>query len=259
MPAPFKPRLLRETAEIAFSQIKRYIEPKMADAFSLRRVTPPLYLPVDSGLNDPGDAIRFMLPGVGKEVELVNGLNRWLRSQLVRYDIAPGFGVFAVMNAVRPQEIENSTRSPHYTAWAWQQVIAPENATVEFLIGVCKKLYAIMCDTEADILRTFPHLDATLPTRIVAMETAELAEESNAESEPRRLYEYLHAHTGRALILYNAEDLTSKIYVWNKVIGCPLPIAEISIDTARPVASIGGNVLRDQFAMQILHQPHLLT
>lgn len=257
--APFKPRLLRETAEIAFSQIKRFIEPRLAEEFSLRRVTPPLYVPVGSGLNDPGEAIRFRLPGTGQEVELVNGLNRWLRTQLVRYDIAPGFGVFAVMNAVRPMEIENSTRSPHYTAWAWQQVISDEDATAEHLTGICKKLYTIMCETEAHIIKTLPHLDVTLPPRIAVLQLSDLSESGDEKSEQRMIYEYLHSHTSRSLILYDAKALTSKIYVWNKIVGCPLPIAEIAIDTARPVTSVGGSVLRDQFAMQILHQPHLLT
>ena len=90
----FKPRLLRETAEIALTEIKRHIEPKRTEQFSVRRVSAPLYLPVASGLNDPGEAVRFTMPSTGEEVEIVRGLNRWLRSQLIRYDIAPGFGVF---------------------------------------------------------------------------------------------------------------------------------------------------------------------
>ena len=252
----FKPRLLRETAEIALTEIKRFIEPRLAEEFSLRRVSAPLYLPADSGLNDPGEAVRFRLPGTGQEVEIVNGLIRWLRSQLVRYDIAPGFGVFTVMNALRPDEIENATTSPHISAWAWQQVTDPEKATDEYLVGAGKRLYRLLCETEDMIISILPHLDKTLPSRLVILDTATLAEEHPDQSQQRREYEYLREHPSRALLMI--EEMNSRLLVWNKVVGRPLTLADTRIDLSAPIGSIGGNLLRDQLAMQILHQPHLL-
>ena len=253
----FKPRLLRETAEIALTEIKRHIEPKMTEEFSLRRVSAPLYLPVASGLNDPGEAVRFTMPSTGEEVEIVRGLNRWLRSQLIRYDIAPGFGVFTVMNALRPDQPETATTSPHLGAWAWQQVVDPDHAGIDHLAATGKRLYTLLQQTEEMILQRFPHLERTLPQRFVVVEESELTARQPDASTDRRTYEYLHEHPNRALLLVD-ERLRSRLSVWNPVVGCPLPVAEISIDLSRPVGSIGGNILRDQLAMQILHQPHLL-
>jgi len=119
-----KPRLLHETAEIALTEIKRFLEPRLTEKLSLRRVTAPLYLPTDSPLLDhrfPGAVIR--LKGSDQTVEIVGSLDVWLRGQLTRYDIAPGFGVFTIMNALRPDLPENSTSAPHIAAWAWQQAI----------------------------------------------------------------------------------------------------------------------------------------
>lgn len=253
----FKPRLLRETAEIALTEIKRAIEPKMAEEFSLRRVSAPLYLPVASGLNDPGEAVRFVMPSSGEEVEIVRGLNRWLRSQLIRYDIAPGFGVFTVMNALRPDTVETATTSPHLGAWAWQQVVDPDHSDFDHLAATGKRIYTLFQQTEEIILELFPHLDQTLPQRFMVIEEKELLLRNPDATPDRREYEYLHDHPGRAILLIN-EHLASRIIVWNKVVGCPIPLAEISIDLGKPVGSIGGNILRDQLAMQILHQPHLL-
>lgn len=118
----FSPTLLRETAEIALTEIKRFIEPRLAADLSLRRVSAPVYLPVSSGLNGPGPAVAFDLAGSHDRMEVVTGLDRWLRRQLERYDIAPGFGVFTVMNALRPGIAETATTSPHVAAWVWQQV-----------------------------------------------------------------------------------------------------------------------------------------
>ena len=253
----FKPRLLRETAEIALTEIKRHIEPKMTEEFSLRRVSAPLYLPVASGLNDPGEAVRFTMPSTGEEVEIVRGLNRWLRSQLIRYDIAPGFGVFTVMNALRPDQPETATTSPHLGAWAWQQVVDPDHAGIDHLAATGKRLYTLLQQTEEMILQRFPHLERTLPQSFVVVEESELTARQPDASTDRRTYEYLHEHPNRALLLVD-ERLRSRLSVWNPVVGCPLPVAETSIDLSLPVGSIGGNILRDQLAMQILHQPHLL-
>ncbi len=253
----FKPRLLRETAEIALTEIKRTIEPRLAEEFSLRRVSAPLYLPVDSGLNDPGESVRFVMPSTGQEVEIIRGLNRWLRSQLIRYDIAPGFGVFTVMNALRPDMVETATTSPHLGAWAWQQVVDPGHSDLDHLAATGKRVYSIMQQTESMILERFPHLEQTLPQRFVVMEEKALETRNPDVTTDRREYEYLHAHPNRAVLLVN-DNLSSRLLVWNEVIGCPLPLAEISIDLHKPVGSIGGNILRDQLAMQILHQPHLL-
>ncbi len=253
----FKPRLLRETAEIALTEIKRHIEPKMTEEFSLRRVSAPLYLPVASGLNDPGEAVRFTMPSTGEEVEIVRGLNRWLRSQLIRYDIAPGFGVFTVMNALRHDQPETATTSPHLGAWAWQQVVDPDHAGIDHLAATGKRLYTLLQQTEEMILQRFPHLERTLPQRFVVVEESELTARQPDASTDRRTYEYLHEHPNRALLLVD-ERLRSRLSVWNPVVGCPLPVAETSIDLSLPVGSIGGNILRDQLAMQILHQPHLL-
>jgi len=281
----FKPRLLRETAEIALTEIKRFIEPKIAEEFSLRRVSAPLYLSRESGLNDPGETVSFRLPHSGGEMEIVRGLDRWLRSQLVRYDIAPGFGVFTVMNALRPEAEDSAISSPHVGAWAWQQVIAPSHADEERLEAVSKRLYAMLRECEGMILSRFPHLSATLPERLKPIGIQELRDKYPGMDDRRAEYLYLRDNPDRAVQVIRdssvnddgavsggsgdgvgvmnsgVEDdclVTSTILVWNTVVGLPLAIASTGINLHIPVGSIGGTIYRDQLAMQILHQPHLL-
>lgn len=255
----FKPRLLRETAEIALTEIKRFIEPKITEEFSLRRVSAPLYLSVESGMNDPGPAVRFTLEGDGEEVAVVRGLNRWLRSQLVRYDIAAGFGVFTVMNALRPEVLSTATASPHLSAWAWQQVVDTEHQTAETLIDVAKRIYSIFLLTEARILEILPHLEATLPQRLHVVESQRIAEVDRGADPERAEYLYHRENQHRALLIIDEPTLSARIVVWNNVVRRPLTVAEIAIDLSGNVASVGGNILRDPLAMQILHQPHLLN
>ena len=80
-----RPQLLRETAEIALTEIKRFIEPRLLDSFHLRRVSAPLYLPVGSPLLDsryPG--VHVHLDAAHADVEIVASLDVWLRDQLQR-------------------------------------------------------------------------------------------------------------------------------------------------------------------------------
>ena len=189
----FKPRLLRETAEIALSEIKRFIEPKLIDEFSLRRVSAPLFLPVGSPLLDsrnPG--VRITLPSISGEVEIVGSLDVWLRGQLSRYDIAPGFGVYTVMNAIRPSMPCNAVSSPHITAWAWQQVAKPDNADRQGLVSAAERIYSLLVDAEKMILDKFPHLSATLQKTLDTVDEADLERSFPEYTPERRVYEYLH-------------------------------------------------------------------
>lgn len=113
--------------------------------------------PAGSGLNGPQEPVRFRLRESDMEMEIVTGLDRWLRAQLVRYDTAEGFGVFAVMNAVRPDIPRTAVTSPDLCSWAWQQVLREDaGADAEVLTGAMRRLYAIMRDAEKMILEKFP-------------------------------------------------------------------------------------------------------
>gem|GEM_PF-893313 len=275
----FKPRLLSETAEIAFTEIKRFIEPRLMDKLSLRRVSAPLFLPVDSPLLDvryPGP--RIALGGCEGEVEIVGSLDVWLRGQLARYDIAPGFGVFAIMNGIRPATHGNyMVSSSYFTSWAWQQALDAGMANRKTMVATAKKLYALMVDAEKMILELFPHLNATMSRSLEVASEEELAARYPDYGVERRIYEYLHPDAAQrrdvalpdgkhcsALFLYrgNGETgMTGNIWVWNRIINRPLRIADIGIWGRDGVAgpSAGGNICRDYLAMQLLHQNRLLV
>lgn len=273
----FKPRLLRETAEIALSEIKRFVEPRLIDEFSLRRVSAPLFLPEDSRwLDRRNPGVRIKLPGVDVEMEIVGSLDVWLRGQLERYDIAPGFGVFTVMNAIRPDLPTNVVSSPHITAWAWQQAVKPSDATGKELALAGHRIYALLVDAEKMILDKFPHLSATLQKNLETVHDADLERRMPGYTPERRIYEYLHPDSSdradrrssdgkhcAALLLMRGTDgrkLEGEIWVWNRILNRPLRLVDMAVWDADTVAgcSVGGNVFRDHLALQLLHQDRIL-
>ena len=257
----YTPRLLRETAEIALTEVKRFLEPRLADEFGLRRVSAPLYFPAGKGLNGPGEAATFELPTSGEKMEIATGLDPWLRTQLDRYDIAPGFGVFTVMTALRPWVPENATRSPHTSAWAWQQSIEPEALSAETLVEKATAVYRILEAAEEMILERFPHLTRTLPVGPKVVPNEEVLRLREGAGAERLEYEYMRGHRSEAVLLTGADGLSGRLLVWNDAVGYPVELADVALhapaaDNLR--SSAGGNIYRDQLALQILHQAELL-
>lgn len=266
-PTP-RPLLLRETAEIALTEVKRFVEPRLSSDFNLRRVSSPICLPVGSGLNGDAEPVKFRLECSGQEMEIVTGLDRWLRAQLVRYDAAEGFGVFAVMNAVRPDIPCTAVSSPDLCSWAWQQVLREDAGTdAEVLSQAVRRLYAILRDTEKMILDKFPHLHSVLPQDIADADIAVIAEDE-PETELRRLeHRYVRDHADKALTFTSIpkEDEegmpSARLVVWNEMLRTPLELAEVAIyppGSDAPLESVGGNIWRDTLALHILHQTELL-
>lgn len=236
----YRPRLLRETAEIALTEIKRFIEPRLSEVLSLRRVSAPLVLPKGSPLNDPYKAVCFVHPATGKEMEIVTGLDRWTLSQLAVYDIAPSFGVFTVMNAVRPEMADDDLHSPQVSGWSWQQALDPAQVGQQQLHAAAKSVYRVLTETENMILGKFPHLTPTLATRF--------ERGCAADCSPRR----------RAIFAEKpGNPLAGSIVVWNDIHEQAFPIAEIAVSKAP--AAVGGTIYRDVFALHILHQPRLIN
>lgn len=261
----FRPSLLRETAEIALTEIKRFIEPRLAAEFSLRRVAAPLYLPVEvPGGND----LQFHMAGSNAPMAIVTGLDSWLRRQLDRYDIAPGFGVFTVMNALRPEIPETATSSPHVAAWAWQQAIDdPGDTSRKTLKHIAETQYAVFRETEKMILGKFPHMSASLPEALVTIGASEIIAASPADSAARSEYDYLKRRPGHAAYFIvddtpgAAMHTRGRILVWNAPAACPLELAEIMLyapGNDSPRHSVGCNIWRDRLAMQLLHQHSIL-
>lgn len=269
----YKPKLLRETAEIAFTEIKGYLEPRLVERLSLRRVTAPMYLPTDSPLLDrrfPGAVIR--LPGANQTVEIVGSLDVWLRGQLARYDTAPGFGVYAIMNALRPELPCNRVSSPHVAAWAWQQAVDPSDLTEKRLVAMAKTLHQLIVDTEKRILTLFPHMSPTLEKEMRITYEARLAELYPGHEGERVLYEYLHpgrqgsdGESSRSPVVLLLRDMApfkayGEIWAWNRILGKPVRMADLAAWGRDSVAgaSIGGNIYRGQLSLQVLQQDSLL-
>ena len=83
------PQSIKET-EIAIKEVKDYFERALADALNLTRVSAPLFVKPESGLNDNLNGVeRPVSFGIKEqddaEVEIVHSLAKWKRLALKEY------------------------------------------------------------------------------------------------------------------------------------------------------------------------------
>ena len=147
IPKKYHRKLLPETTEVAIKMIKQEFQHALAESLNLRRVTAPLFVLSGTGLNDDLSgserAVSFPVKALDdRRAEVVHSLAKWKRVKLGAYDIAPGYGLYTDMNAIRADEELDNLHSLYVDQWDWEQTITPENRTLDYLKSTVEKIYA---------------------------------------------------------------------------------------------------------------------
>lgn len=178
-PKHYRPRLVPETQEQAIKEIKDTFQQTLSEALGLRRVTAPLFVLSGTGINDDLNgterAVSFPVKDMGDaRAEVVHSLAKWKRVKLGAYQIAPGYGLYTDMNAIRADEELDNIHSLYVDQWDWERTIRPEERTVAFLKEIVSKIYDVLLRVEAAVYRTHPHITPTLPAEITFIHAEEL-------------------------------------------------------------------------------------
>ena len=135
---------LYETQD-AISFIKRSFQDGLARALRLKRVTAPLFVQPQSGLNDDLNGVErpvsFDIPCVGTDAQVVHSLAKWKRMALYRYDFHPGKGLYTDMNAIRRDETLDNLHSVYVDQWDWEKVLTRETRNLETLENAAVREY----------------------------------------------------------------------------------------------------------------------
>lgn len=199
IPRKYKQKLLAETTEVAIKSIKDAFQIKLAGALNLRRVTAPLFVLSGTGLNDNLNGVEqpvsFNIACMdGRKAEVVHSLAKWKRTKLAAYDIAPGYGLYTDMNAIRTSEDLDNLHSLYVDQWDWEQTIRPEDRNLNYLKETVKKIYNAVREVEMMIYKQFPHITPQLPENLKFIHTEELLREypnlsaKDRETEAARKY-----------------------------------------------------------------------
>lgn len=171
---------LRDT-EVAIKLIKDYFENSLANKLNLTRVSAPLFVLPETGLNDNLNGVErpVSFSGIGTQYrtcEVVHSLAKWKRMALKRYGFHEGEGLYTDMNAIRCDETLDNTHSIYVDQWDWEKVIKKEERTLDTLKNTVKKIYEAFLDTEKFVISKYPTFEAKLPKEITFITSQELAD-----------------------------------------------------------------------------------
>lgn len=182
LPKHYRQRLLPETTEVAIKMVKDTFQRQLSKALNLRRVTAPLFVLSGTGINDNLNGVEtpvnFTIDCMGgMRAEVVHSLAKWKRVKLGAYGIAPDFGLYTDMNAIRTSEELDNLHSLYVDQWDWEKVILPEQRTLDTLLATVRKIYAALLETEQKVYESFPHITPRLPREIKVVHSEELLRE----------------------------------------------------------------------------------
>ena len=182
IPKKYKQKLVPETTERAIKTIKETFQAKLSAALCLRRVTAPLFVLSGTGINDDLNgvehAVSFTIDCMNsRRAEVVHSLAKWKRMKLGAYDVAPGYGLYTDMNAIRTAEDLDNLHSLYVDQWDWEQTIRREDRNLAYLKATVEKIYRALRETEAKIYADYPHITPRLPENVTFVHTEELLQQ----------------------------------------------------------------------------------
>lgn len=250
IPSSYKPKLSVYETQKAIDYIKRTFQMNLAIELNLRRVSAPLFVRENSGLNDNLNGVerpvKFDVPAVGEYAEVVHSLAKWKRLALKRYDFFVGKGIYTDMNAIRRDEELDNIHSVYVDQWDWEKVIDRSMRNEEYLRLVIKKIVAALVATNNAVRYEFNQLECNISPEVSFITTQELEDmyPDKTPKERENLYVREHhttflmkiggslrsgkPHDGRAPD-YDDWELNGDILIWNEVLGMAFEISSMGI------------------------------
>ena len=164
--------------QIAIKIIKDTFEQELAKKLNLRRVSAPLFVSIDSGLNDNLSGVErpvgFDVNGLEVPCEIVHSLAKWKRMALKQYDFYVGNGLYTDMNAIRRDEELDNLHSVYVDQWDWEKVIEYQDRTEEYLKKTVVAIMQALKDTERVLHHRFPELKEVIEEEVYFITSEEL-------------------------------------------------------------------------------------
>ena len=250
IPENYKPRLSVYETQRAIDYIKRTFQMNLAIELNLRRVSAPLFVREDSGLNDNLNGVErpvgFFVPAVGEEAQVVHSLAKWKRLALKRYEFYVGKGLYTDMNAIRRDEELDNIHSVYVDQWDWEKVIDRSMRNEEYLRTTVKKIVAAIVATNNALRYEFSQLECHIYPEVSFVTSQELENLYPALSPKERENTYVKEHPTTFLMKiggklasgkphdgrapdYDDWELNGDLLIWNDVLGQALEISSMGI------------------------------
>ena len=244
----------------AIKKIKDFFQQELAYGLNLRRVSAPLFVLPESGLNDNLSVVErtvsFSLKDMGeRDVEIVQSLAKWKRMALGKYGIPVGHGIYTDMNAIRRDEYLDNLHSIYVDQWDWEKVMLKEERNEQYLKETVVTIYNALKNLGDYVNRLYRNVRTEIPNEITFITTQDLEDMypslSPREREDRICKKYKAVflqnigyplrsgipHDGRAPD-YDDWTLNGDILLWNDILEMAFEISSMGIRVDEDVMRI---------------------
>lgn len=250
IPDNYSPILDSYDTQTAIGFIKKWFEEALSGSLKLKRVSAPLFVNEKSGLNDNLSGserpVRFDIPSLKDQGEVVHSLAKWKRMALKKYDFHVGNGLYADMNAIRRDEELDNLHSLYVDQWDWERVITAEQRNTAYLQEVVQSIVNAIAETASRLRTKYPTLQTTIETSVAFITSQELEdlypnltpkerEHAFVKEHPTtfisQIGEKLHsgqAHDHRAPD-YDDWALNGDLLFWHAPLNCAVELSSMGI------------------------------
>ncbi len=250
IPEGYKPLLDEYDTQRAIAYIKQTFQSELSSALNLKRVSAPLFVTEESGLNDNLSGVErpvsFDVPAIGVDAQVVHSLAKWKRLALKRYNFSVGNGLYTDMNAIRRDEELDNIHSIYVDQWDWEKIITRDSRTTEYLQLIVRAIIDALCNTNNRLKVHFPQLHTAI-NREVKFITSQELEDLYPDLTPVERENAITAEYGTVFVMqiggvlrsgkphgnrapdYDDWTLNGDILLWNDVLGSALEISSMGI------------------------------
>ncbi len=251
IPEGYDPHLtVRETQE-AIKYIRDTFQKEFGKEMNLERISAPLFLEKNSGLNDDLNGterpVAFDMKELpDEEIQVVHSLAKWKRMALHKYGFVPGEGLYTNMNAIRRDEDLDNLHSCYVDQWDWEMVITKEQRTEETLKEVVRTIFKIIKHMEHEVWYKYPQAVNKIPDEIHFV-TTEALEARYPDKTPKERENLITRELGCVFLMKIGDKLSSgephdgrapdyddwalngDILFWYPLLNCALEVSSMGI------------------------------
>lgn len=250
IPDGYYSKLSQKDTQKAIKFIKDTFQKKLSEMLNLDRVTAPVIIESDQGVNDDLNGVErkvaFEIGDTGIKAEVVQSLAKWKRIALYKYGYSQDKGIYTDMNAIRRDDDLDNTHSIFVDQWDWERVITEQERNIEFLKKIVTKIVEAICYTKTKVNDKYLQLTYNLSSDVFFISSQELEDMyPNMSSKERedaitKLHKTVFImqigktlksgkkHDGRAPD-YDDWELNGDILFWDDVLGHALEISSMGI------------------------------
>jgi len=168
LPQDYSSILNPKETQQAVTALKEYIEENLCKELNLIRVTVPLIVDVESGVNDYLDRdgsrtpVQFHISNDYDknpiDAQVVQAATKWKRMALKQFGMDVGEGLYTDMHAVRKDYFLDHDHSAYVDQWDWEIAITDKERNLQYLKEVVEKIWKVLKGAEVHVQGLFPQL-----------------------------------------------------------------------------------------------------